>query len=174
MLAFTLRTLYATKKSKVLSGLIGNEWEDRIVTQLTTSMSDWKSSLPQHRLYSSLIYLTTTADDVQSALEPRWTESYILPSIFVSTCHLLLHPNTHSSAFPDQKITLVVSSTGKMHSCCQSMCGYDGNHDDKGITDHNAKHHCWVILYIPYALWLTYFLDSCRFSQPSHCPQHLG
>ena len=71
MLAFTLRTLYATKKSKVLSGLIGNEWEDRIVTQLTTSMSDWKSSLPQHRLCSSLIYLTTTADDVQSALEPR-------------------------------------------------------------------------------------------------------
>ncbi len=50
MLAFTLRTLYATKKSKVLSGLIGNEWEERIVTQLTTSMSDWKNSLPQHRL----------------------------------------------------------------------------------------------------------------------------
>ncbi|KJA20733.1 hypothetical protein HYPSUDRAFT_42809 [Hypholoma sublateritium FD-334 SS-4] len=48
MLAFTLRTLYSTKKSKGLSGLIGNEWEGRIVTQLTASMSEWKNSLPQH------------------------------------------------------------------------------------------------------------------------------
>ncbi|KAF8973127.1 hypothetical protein BDZ97DRAFT_1779521 [Flammula alnicola] len=46
ILAFALRTLYSTKKSKILSGLIGNEWERRIVAELDSSMNKWKDSLP--------------------------------------------------------------------------------------------------------------------------------
>ncbi|KAF9482138.1 hypothetical protein BDN70DRAFT_991356 [Pholiota conissans] len=46
MLAFTCRTLYSTKKSKILSGLTGKEWEGRIVNELATSLSKWKESLP--------------------------------------------------------------------------------------------------------------------------------
>lgn len=59
MLAFTLRTLYSTKKSKVLSGLIGNEWEERIVAQLTTAMNVWKDSLPTFRKTSSFVCVAT-------------------------------------------------------------------------------------------------------------------
>lgn len=48
ILAFTLRTLYSTKKSKLLTGLIGNEWEERVVAELDSSMNSWKDSLPDH------------------------------------------------------------------------------------------------------------------------------
>ncbi|PPR05818.1 hypothetical protein CVT26_010098 [Gymnopilus dilepis] len=46
ILAFTLRTLYSTKKSKILVGLIGHEWEHRIVAELDSSMNQWKENLP--------------------------------------------------------------------------------------------------------------------------------
>ena len=49
ILAFTLRTLYSTKKSKIRSGLIGNEWEHRIVAELDSSLNKWKDSLPEIR-----------------------------------------------------------------------------------------------------------------------------
>ncbi|KJA20732.1 hypothetical protein HYPSUDRAFT_42806 [Hypholoma sublateritium FD-334 SS-4] len=46
ILAFAHRTLYSTKKSKVLSGLIEDGWEQRIVAQLDSSMNQWKDSMP--------------------------------------------------------------------------------------------------------------------------------
>ena len=49
ILTSTLRTLYATKKSKIRSGLIGNEWEHRIVAELDSSLNKWKDSLPEVR-----------------------------------------------------------------------------------------------------------------------------
>lgn len=45
------RTLYSTKKSQILSGLIGPEWETRVVTELDSSLNKWKDALPQHREY---------------------------------------------------------------------------------------------------------------------------
>lgn len=51
ILAFTLRTLYSNKKSKLLTGLIGDQWEERVVTELDSSMNKWKDSLPDHRSY---------------------------------------------------------------------------------------------------------------------------
>ncbi|CAA7261683.1 unnamed protein product [Cyclocybe aegerita] len=53
ILAFTLRTLYSTKKSKLLTGLIGNEWESRIVAELDSSMNQWKNSLPEFLRWTS-------------------------------------------------------------------------------------------------------------------------
>jgi hypothetical protein len=49
ILAYTLRTLYATKKSRIMSGLIGNNWEHRIVAELDSSLNKWKDSLPEVR-----------------------------------------------------------------------------------------------------------------------------
>jgi hypothetical protein len=49
ILTSTLRTLFATKKSKIRSGLIGNEWEHRIVAELDSSLNKWKDSLPEAR-----------------------------------------------------------------------------------------------------------------------------
>ncbi|PFH53811.1 hypothetical protein AMATHDRAFT_54332 [Amanita thiersii Skay4041] len=48
ILAFALRTLYSTKKSKILSGLVGSQWEQRIVGELDSAMNNWKDSLPEH------------------------------------------------------------------------------------------------------------------------------
>ena len=51
ILGFALRTLYSTKKSKMLVGLIGNEWECQVVTELDSSMNKWKDSLPHYCEY---------------------------------------------------------------------------------------------------------------------------
>ena len=49
LLGFALRTLYATRKSKMLIGLIGNEWESQVVAELDSSMNKWKDTLPHFR-----------------------------------------------------------------------------------------------------------------------------
>jgi hypothetical protein len=50
-LGFALRTLYSTKKSQALSGLIGNNWESRIVSELDSAMSKWRDKVPHFRKY---------------------------------------------------------------------------------------------------------------------------
>jgi hypothetical protein len=55
IIGFMSRTLYSTKKSRILSGLVGEEWERRVVTQLDSSLNGWKDSLPSHR--ESLLYV---------------------------------------------------------------------------------------------------------------------
>lgn len=51
ILAFSLKTLYSTKKSKLLSGLTGNQWERQVVSELDSAMNNWKDSLPPHRAF---------------------------------------------------------------------------------------------------------------------------
>ncbi|KJA20731.1 hypothetical protein HYPSUDRAFT_42804 [Hypholoma sublateritium FD-334 SS-4] len=46
IMTFSYRTLYSTKKTKQLSGLVDDGWEQRIVAQLDSSMNQWKDSLP--------------------------------------------------------------------------------------------------------------------------------
>ncbi|TFK73931.1 hypothetical protein BDN72DRAFT_834263 [Pluteus cervinus] len=48
ILAFALRTLYATKKSKILTGIAGDQWEQRLVSELDSAMNNWFDSLPEH------------------------------------------------------------------------------------------------------------------------------
>jgi hypothetical protein len=49
ILAFTLRTLYATKKSKILTGLVGDQWEHRTVAALDSALNSWVDGVPDHR-----------------------------------------------------------------------------------------------------------------------------
>ncbi|KAF5316954.1 hypothetical protein D9611_003877 [Ephemerocybe angulata] len=51
IIGFMARTLYSTKKSKILSGLVGDEWEIRVVTELDSSLNKWKDSLPKHLVW---------------------------------------------------------------------------------------------------------------------------
>ena len=59
IMTFAYRTLYSTKKTKQLSGLIDEGWEQRIVAQLDSSMNQWKDSLPDFR--KSLMFYPTQA-----------------------------------------------------------------------------------------------------------------
>ncbi|KAJ2916770.1 hypothetical protein MD484_g3617, partial [Candolleomyces efflorescens] len=54
IIGFMTRTLYSTKKSQILSGLIGSEWETRVVTELDSSLNKWKDALPQHLVWDPL------------------------------------------------------------------------------------------------------------------------
>ncbi|KAL0576287.1 Gypsy retrotransposon integrase-like protein 1 [Marasmius crinis-equi] len=48
ILAFALRTLYSIKKSKMMLGLVGNQWEQRIISELDSSLNNWINSIPEH------------------------------------------------------------------------------------------------------------------------------
>ncbi|KAJ8077247.1 Gypsy retrotransposon integrase-like protein 1 [Marasmius tenuissimus] len=48
ILAFALRTLYSIKKSKMMLGLVGNQWEQRIIQELDSSLNNWINSIPEH------------------------------------------------------------------------------------------------------------------------------
>ncbi|KAJ7091185.1 fungal-specific transcription factor domain-containing protein [Mycena epipterygia] len=48
ILGSTLRRLYASNKSRLLMGLVGNDWEQRAVAELDSAMNEFLGSLPDH------------------------------------------------------------------------------------------------------------------------------
>lgn len=54
ILGFALRTLYTNKKSRLLSGFTGTEWEARMVAELDSSLNQWKDALPDFCEINSL------------------------------------------------------------------------------------------------------------------------
>ncbi|KAJ3733532.1 fungal-specific transcription factor domain-containing protein [Lentinula guzmanii] len=48
ILAFALRTLYSTKKSKLLLGLVGEEWEQKILREIDSALQKWFKTVPEH------------------------------------------------------------------------------------------------------------------------------
>ena len=88
MLGFAHRTLYATKKSKMLIGLIGSEWESEVVTELDSSMNKWKDSLPHYCETSTASSDNSTSKNIfqyggiqQTQIRPSFPSQ--LPSILL-------------------------------------------------------------------------------------------
>ncbi|PPQ66905.1 hypothetical protein CVT24_008520 [Panaeolus cyanescens] len=48
ILGFCLRTIYAINKSKILLGLVGQQWEQHIVAELDSALNKWVDSVPDH------------------------------------------------------------------------------------------------------------------------------
>jgi len=48
ILAFSMRTLYSTKKAKIWSGHVGNDWQGRLVAQIDSALNRWSDSVPDH------------------------------------------------------------------------------------------------------------------------------
>ncbi|KAH8828235.1 hypothetical protein DL96DRAFT_1709520 [Flagelloscypha sp. PMI_526] len=46
--AVSMRTLYASPRSRALFGVTGDNWESRIVTELDSSLNSWLDSIPDH------------------------------------------------------------------------------------------------------------------------------
>ena len=46
-----LRTLYSTRKYRLIHGLVGEDWQLRVVAELDASLIAWRESLPPHREY---------------------------------------------------------------------------------------------------------------------------
>jgi hypothetical protein len=49
ILAFALRTVGASDKSKSLLGLTGRGWKEKVVTELNSALTEWVKSIPEHR-----------------------------------------------------------------------------------------------------------------------------
>lgn len=48
ILAFTLRTVYSTKRSKVFFGFVGKPWEKRIIATLESALDRWLGAVPDY------------------------------------------------------------------------------------------------------------------------------
>ncbi|KIK67205.1 hypothetical protein GYMLUDRAFT_37274 [Collybiopsis luxurians FD-317 M1] len=48
ILAFSLRTLYSSRRSKLLLGLVGEEWDQKILRELDSALNKWFLSVPEH------------------------------------------------------------------------------------------------------------------------------
>ncbi|KAK0204261.1 fungal-specific transcription factor domain-containing protein [Desarmillaria ectypa] len=48
IMSFAVRTLYSIKKGRGMSGLTGKGWEQRLVSDLDSSMNAWVDSIPNH------------------------------------------------------------------------------------------------------------------------------
>ncbi|TFK22121.1 hypothetical protein FA15DRAFT_596705 [Coprinopsis marcescibilis] len=46
-----LRTMYSTKKCKILHGMIGEDWEKRILTEVDNSLAKMRQETPKHLLW---------------------------------------------------------------------------------------------------------------------------
>ncbi|KAG6896841.1 hypothetical protein C0992_005744 [Termitomyces sp. T32_za158] len=57
ILAFLLRTVYATNKSRILYGFVGQQWEETIVSELDSALDFWMAKLPDHP--DDYIYFTS-------------------------------------------------------------------------------------------------------------------
>ena len=94
ILAYTLRTLYATKKSKIRSGWSGSDWEQRIVAELDSSLNKWKDSLPEARKSYILFFSIKLAKIFdQSTLGFKSKGFDIFSSDCIVVLDIFLHPN---------------------------------------------------------------------------------
>ncbi|KAL0070197.1 Gypsy retrotransposon integrase-like protein 1 [Marasmius tenuissimus] len=54
ILALALRTIYSINKSRALLGLVGPQWEQRIVTELDSALNKWVDTVPEYRKRSGV------------------------------------------------------------------------------------------------------------------------
>ncbi|KAJ3778645.1 fungal-specific transcription factor domain-containing protein [Lentinula raphanica] len=48
ILDFALQTLYSTRKSQLILGLVGQDWREKVVYDLDSSLNEWINSLPNY------------------------------------------------------------------------------------------------------------------------------
>ncbi|KAL0574560.1 Gypsy retrotransposon integrase-like protein 1 [Marasmius crinis-equi] len=74
--AFAMRTIYSIKKSRLISGVLGDSWEKRVLSELDSSMQEWVRNLPGHLRwnpdrkqdslwFSQAVYIHTIYHDTQ-------------------------------------------------------------------------------------------------------------
>jgi hypothetical protein len=51
---------YAIDKSKILLGVVGQQWEQQIVAELDSALNKWVDSVPDHRAFHTLLFLIIT------------------------------------------------------------------------------------------------------------------
>ncbi|KAJ3762820.1 fungal-specific transcription factor domain-containing protein [Lentinula raphanica] len=63
ILDFALQTLYSTRKSQLILGLVGQDWREKVVYDLDSSLNEWINSLPNYHLHTSSISFETSLWD---------------------------------------------------------------------------------------------------------------
>ncbi|KAJ8077946.1 Gypsy retrotransposon integrase-like protein 1 [Marasmius tenuissimus] len=90
--AFAMRTIYSIKKSRLISGVLGDQWEKRVVSELDSSMQEWQRVLPDHLrwdpdrkqdpvFFSQSVYIHTMYHDTQIQIHKPFCDKPSLSSL---------------------------------------------------------------------------------------------
>lgn len=121
--AFALRTLYSTRKSKALSGLVGGQWEQRVVAELDSAMNKWIDSVPEHREQpsSDIHLLTFYGPRLCSSVGSSPGEYALLRPVCIPARHVLSCSHPDTSPISAHTISLDVSFIRHLFQCSTCM-----------------------------------------------------
>lgn len=117
ILSFALRTLYSTKKSKLLTGLIGDQWEQRVVADLDSAMNNWKDSLPDHCASVGKRLTSWIVNHEFSTMEPSSRKYHIPTPICLASYDVLLHSNSNPPTVHRESVSSVIPVPCHMYQC---------------------------------------------------------
>ncbi|KAF8315626.1 hypothetical protein DL93DRAFT_2057071 [Clavulina sp. PMI_390] len=106
-MAFALRTVYSTDKSKILLGFGGEKWDQHFVSELDSRMNQWADTVPVH-----LKWDPNREDGVHFVQSANLHSSYYYLQIFIHRPFLYSSKEISSLSFPSLSI-----STNAARSC---------------------------------------------------------
>ncbi len=114
-MSVVVRTLYSIKKGRDMLGLTGEGWEERLVSDIDTSMNAWMNSIPVHRTPSS-IPLQYCADYLVVRWDPDRDDALCLyQSAVLYTTYYMLQIHIHRpflrTGSPLSELSLAISTT---------------------------------------------------------------
>ncbi|KAF9646991.1 hypothetical protein BDM02DRAFT_3188330 [Thelephora ganbajun] len=74
ILAFALRTIYSTRKSRIILGYVGKSWEKHMVATLDSALNKWVDTVPEQLRWDSKVSKKSRTELIQSAF--LWTQFY--------------------------------------------------------------------------------------------------
>ncbi|KAI0092322.1 fungal-specific transcription factor domain-containing protein [Irpex rosettiformis] len=110
--SYTLRTIYSINRSKTLLGLVGKDWQARIIAQIDSSLNRWLASVPSHLRWNS-----TTENGLFYTQSANMHAAYYTLRIIVYR-PFIPSPRNHSSSLSP----FLSLSTNAARSCIYLLC----------------------------------------------------
>ncbi|EIN11920.1 hypothetical protein PUNSTDRAFT_142130 [Punctularia strigosozonata HHB-11173 SS5] len=97
--AFALRTIYAIDKSKVLLGLVGPRWPERIISELNTALTEWGEAVPPYLRWSSTMENQLFANQATTLYTSYYLTQILIYRPFIRP-HIIVDPYHSSDTLP--------------------------------------------------------------------------
>ncbi|KAL5485496.1 hypothetical protein ACEPAI_8138 [Sanghuangporus weigelae] len=100
IMAHALRTIYCIDKSKVLLGLVSDDWQAQIVSQLNAALDEWVESVPEHLRWSASIENDIFSNQSASIYATYYLALTLIYRPFSQASALIPSPNQDASTRP--------------------------------------------------------------------------
>lgn len=125
ILSHAQSALYTTAKSRIRTGNIGPEWEQRIAAELDSELNQWLDNLPDHCALFFVISIDMAGlRSVNSALGSEARKPIVLQPVFGLVCHLLSCATRHPSPLYWKDLSGHLRVHRHVLQCCKGMFAY--------------------------------------------------